>query len=619
MAKKDTSSSTSPKSGKKIDLLFIVYIPVILFTFLFSYNKAFDKKISLGGDNAGYYILGQSIAQGEGYTNIHVKHKSSHNHFPVGYPILIATASKLFSGDIQLLKKMNGFFFLTSILLLFAIVVEITKNYHIAFLSSIFVMINFHLLSYSFIIMSEIPFLLFSLLSLLILLKLDFNKKFYQNHLLYILIICVSFTYHIRSTGLALFVGISSLLFIIKKWKYFLTFISGFILLGIPWYLRGAKLGGSSYLKQIVQINPYRPELGNIESFQGLFSRIWENFERYATREIPYGTFNFITTPNYRGEITSMEWLVGLGLLAVIVFGLLSIKSKRSKLILGFYLAGTFGILLLWPPVWTGVRFLVPLIPILFFLFVFGLYAIASLAINLIHSSKAKNYAFASCFVATLLFLPTYANSIEKLSRSAKAGYNKKFSNYFELAQWVNKNGSPNSVTCCRKEKLFYMFSNKHVTNYKSTLDIGKQIKHLTESGVTYVILEQLGYSSTGRYLYPAIQANQSKFKLIKHIEDPDTYLFEFLPNMAYTGEWKGDKKHGKGIFVWENGNKFEGTWKDDLRNGPGKIIFPTGQYITGTWLNDQIDGKAKVFSPQHKLIEIQQYENNKLVNRMPQ
>jgi hypothetical protein len=29
-------------------------------------------------------------------------------------------------------------------------------------------------------------------------------------------------------------------------------------------------------------------------------------------------------------------------------------------------------------------------------------------------------------------------------------------------------------------------------------------------------------------------------------------------------GEWKNDKKDGKGTVTWSGGNKYEGEWKND-------------------------------------------------------
>jgi hypothetical protein len=42
-------------------------------------------------------------------------------------------------------------------------------------------------------------------------------------------------------------------------------------------------------------------------------------------------------------------------------------------------------------------------------------------------------------------------------------------------------------------------------------------------------------------------------------------------------GEWKEDKKNGKGVFMWANGDRYEGEWKDDKPNGRGVKTWAKG------------------------------------------
>ena len=37
-----------------------------------------------------------------------------------------------------------------------------------------------------------------------------------------------------------------------------------------------------------------------------------------------------------------------------------------------------------------------------------------------------------------------------------------------------------------------------------------------------------------------------------------------------YDGEWKDNKKDGKGILSCANGDKYDGNWANDKRNGEG-------------------------------------------------
>ncbi len=41
-----------------------------------------------------------------------------------------------------------------------------------------------------------------------------------------------------------------------------------------------------------------------------------------------------------------------------------------------------------------------------------------------------------------------------------------------------------------------------------------------------------------------------------------------------YTGEWKGDFKHGKGTYFYANGNKFMGEYQNGIKHGYGTFYF---------------------------------------------
>lgn len=614
MTNKGKGNTKSSKFNKNTieKIALAAYILILVLTFFKVYNNVFDEKINLGGDNAAYYILGNSLATGQGYTNIENKGKVSHNHFPPGYPAIIAAASELYSNNILFIKKLNGFFLLISVGMLFMVVYKITGNYHIPFLTSLFVLLNFNLLSYSVIMMSEIPFLFFSMLSIWLAMKTDYEKPIFKNWLFLLLIISISFTYYIRSTALALFVAVAMFLILKKNWKYVITLTSGFFLFLFPWYLRNQHLGGNAYISQLFFKNPYRPELGQMH-FADWFTRFWTNFERYVTREIPAGTFNFIDTPNYKAPYTTGEWIIGIALLAVILWGLFRLK-KYFNLIF-FYLFAYFGILLLWPEVWYGVRFFLPLIPLLTFLFIYGIMDLLNLLSEKVFKMNDQTAIQIALVIIGLLTIKSYSSqSITALEKQAKNHYIPKYKNYFELADWVNKNAPDSSVTCCRKGELFFLFSHKYVTNYKYTLNNEDQIEFLKSKGTDYVILDQLGFSSTPRYLLPAIKKYPAKFKVLVHLKKPDTYLLKFQPEIGYWGSWKGGKKEGKGTYVWENKQKFVGEWKNNLRTGKGTLYFPNGQKLEGNWSNDNLNGPATLLSKDGQLIEKRIYKNNQTI-----
>jgi hypothetical protein len=142
------------------------------------------------------------------------------------------------------------------------------------------------------------------------------------------------------------------------------------------------------------------------------------------------------------------------------------------------------------------------------------------------------------------------------------------------------------------------------MTYYKYTADAEELIEGLHQQNVRYVVLEQLGYASTGRYLVPAIQKYPLKFEVVYHVKDPDTYLLECKYDLDYSGEWKDGKKNGRGTFTWPDGRKYEGEWKDNAMTGRGVLTLPDGSRYEGQWLNNMRHGKGTFYFPDGRKIE---------------
>ncbi|MDP6908618.1 MAG: hypothetical protein QF371_03890, partial [Flavobacteriales bacterium] len=278
----------------------VVFLYLFILTILFYKvaNRVFDKKVHLGGDNAGYYIYGKSIAKGEGYVALHDKAKPKANHFPPGYPTLIAGVMKAFSGKITTVKAANGFFMLAALFVLFFLFRALTTNIHLSFVACLLALHNFHLLQYSTIMMSELSFVLFSAISLLLFVFTDFTKSVFKNWMFLLFVMVMVFAFYIRTMGISLFLSFTLILLIQKRWKYTAVLVGGFLLLVAPWQIRSHSLGGNSYVNQLFMINPYRPELGKMEA-KNWPDRITMNVKRYLALEITSGILPFETI-NYK-------------------------------------------------------------------------------------------------------------------------------------------------------------------------------------------------------------------------------------------------------------------------------------------------------------------------------
>jgi hypothetical protein len=656
----------------------ILYLLIISFIFHGTYNRIFDKKVHLGGDNAGYYILGKSLVDGKGYTSIHSKDQVPGNHFPPGYPVLIASVMKVFSGKITTIKAANGFYMWAALMALFFLFRALTRNIHLSFIACLLAAYNFHLLEYSTIMMSEIPFVLFSTLTLLLFIMTDFEKPFYKNWKFILFVLTLVFAFYIRTLGIALFLSFMLILLAQKRWKYAGFLFVAFFLLIAPWQIRSHNLGGNSYVNQLLMVNPYRPEMGPMK-LADWPNRVSRNVKRYFALEVTNGVMPFETIdykqcvkqlkaeageletdttqtkapekeltlaekeqdaanrgmPGSKVEITTTDYIISILLILLIAIGLARMKDHR--ILLSLYLAGTFAILFLWPEAWFGIRFMLPLVPILIMLILNGLAELPLLAAEKLKKKEPWFMAIAIPFAVFFWMKSDLETRVVELENRGKGVYINKFKNYFDIATWSSKNLPKDAVVATRKGQLFYLYANRWVSGFENSLIQEDVIEGLKKNEVTHVVLDQLGYSSTSRYLYPAIKKYPGKFKVIYQLKDPDTYLMEFKYDLDYTGEWKDDKKDGKGIFRWENGMSYEGDWKadkrsghgkftwpnkqvfdgiwvDDRRTGPGVLYMPDGSRYEGIWANDNLNGKVKLFDKNGKLMETATFRDNQKV-----
>ena len=63
----------------------------------------------------------------------------------------------------------------------------------------------------------------------------------------------------------------------------------------------------------------------------------------------------------------------------------------------------------------------------------------------------------------------------------------------------------------------------------------------------------------------------------------------------TYYGDFKNNKREGKGIMYYNNGDKYEGDWKNDYMKGKGIMHYNNGNKYEGEWENNRMEGKGKI------------------------
>jgi len=490
------------------EMLLLLFISTLL------YSYTFDAKLDLNGDNVDYYLLAKSLVEGKGYTTIWYPHSPPYTHRPPGYSMIIAAAMLLGFNSFVAIKWLNFLLFAGLIILFYQICRKIFEDKVLSLTASALIAVNFHLIHFAWQMMSEISFLFFIILAFYFLIKTEESEKpLFKNPFLWLMIGSLSASYHIKTVGISMLFAVLVYLAFQRAWKKALLVLGGFTALALPYYLRNKMLGvGSGYIKYVAYKNPYQRELGTM-GLTDYIERIISNGSRYLSVEIPHGLLPFIDG-NSAG---ATGWIAGILITALCVFALWRLKRYR-KLILSLFVVN-FGILLLWPEVWVGNRFLVPLLPFLFLLLVAAIW-------ELLRPFK-KNPAY--LYLLLPLFLLANKEMYSNAHQTARYGYPPAYTNYFNLAAWSAQNTDPQAIFIARKPQFFYLFSGRQTNTYLYTSDDQKLLQNIEDNGAKYVVIEQLGYGSTPRYLVPAIQKHQSQFRVVHQTAKPDTYLLEFL------------------------------------------------------------------------------------------
>ena len=77
-----------------------------------------------------------------------------------------------------------------------------------------------------------------------------------------------------------------------------------------------------------------------------------------------------------------------------------------------------------------------------------------------------------------------------------------------------------------------------------------------------------------------------------------------------YQGCYRNGKKEGFGVYKWKNGDLYSGMWKNDMKDGNGLYKFANGDIYDGIFKNDKINGRG-VYTWKNKIEYTGQFKDN--------
>jgi hypothetical protein len=454
-----------------------------------------------GGDNAGYLSLAHSLLDRGTYQEIWDPAEPPHTKYPPVFPALLAAMMLLGAKTWGAFKLIPAFSTVLAVAFTFLWVRE-RRGIPLAVAVALLLGFSESVVYYSQWILSDPTFLALSVAALW---ALDRQAGWPRNGEegerrwlpLAAGMALVVLAYLTRSAGLPLVVATFLWLGMKKRWKAVALFGLAF---GVPaalWFLRGKVLGGSEYVSEFWLMDPYQPHLGTV-GIGGLFQRAVDNLVAYCTVIIPGGIV---------GDGWGFLPPLGIGLALTTVVGWVRAVRDRvgpAELFLPLYL----GLILLWPTPWSGDRFALPLLPLLFFY--------SGAALLWLFSSlpaKASRPTLVVLSLAVVLLAGTewtrmasQASACRKTTREgAPSGcLFPAQGEYLALAEWSGRNLPDGAVVTTRKPRTFYVMSGVKARSIPLVADRTEFLRRLQVGDSRYVTLDLLDRVS-GSYVYPVV------------------------------------------------------------------------------------------------------------------
>ena len=345
--------------------------------------------------------------------------------------------------------------------------------------------------------------------------------------------------YFTRSAGLPLLLAVAAWVALKRRWRTLAVMVVSF---GIPaalWWYRGAGLG-AAYISEFWFVDPYRPDLGRADAMD-LVSRVYGNARMYLGTYIPGGLTGLRGTPIK---------ILGGGLGALALVGWLR-RAKAGITPAELFAPLYLGLVLLWPEVWSGDRFALPLYP--FFLFYAG-----EALIHFVRPARPAARVAAGAAAFALVLVPAggvwwgvsaRSSACRELVQQAGpfACYGDPVLEFERAAVWSGHHLPPGSSVLTRKPRLFFVLNGIQGQAYPLTRDPEEFLDFAGRTSSSYLVLDR--FDNLAAYLSGAGHRRAAgpvlrDYRLGCRRRDPNRAPGDFQPRGHPERESGGRRSH---------------------------------------------------------------------------
>ena len=500
-------------------------VPVAVAGLILLYSANIDSYWDTGGDNACYFILGKALYTGQGYRLINMPSAPLLTKLPPLFPILLSLGMWLmghakFPLHWWSLKLIPAIAFLLSTWPFYRLAVPNLKK---TFFAMVLLVgwTNPWMLRYANILRPEGIYLLLSLTALALFMGVERGDGVPGNITIGAALAAALATLT-RTIGWSLMLSLVAGLALRRKWKETGILLVTYVVVLAPWYLylhhTTYPVVQESYLQELSGGSLHLSATGWVKRLLGL---MWEHIVPYV---VAWAGAILYLPVRALSHVPGIPWAVKEGLASLL--GLLIILAvtlgiyeawRRGDRALSLYVAGYMLVTWIWP--WQGEKFLVPLLPLAFYLF-FS-------AIVLRYQYDKFRHRWFKWVLGGILVVNVMGLTVWYIHRHIEP-YPPEWQRYREVAEWSAEALPNDAVIMARKPCLFYVWSGHWTVPYPAGWENEDVLEALEAQHVEYVVVGAVRPLDEER-MKVWIQAHPSLFLHRLSLTGPTTSLYEVV------------------------------------------------------------------------------------------
>lgn len=465
-------------------------------------------------DSAIYITVARSLVRGEGYAYMGYPHTK----YPPGFPLLLTPIVALFGESFVVMRALVAGCAVASVGMAYVLVRRAAGRW-VAAATAVMTAMSYALLFEATRILSDVPYMLVSLVALLAVER--FRETRSHRRLALVVALCaVAYLTRIVGFAIALAAAISLVRDVPRARIPVAARHAGIVLVGLAvvvglWMGRNAVVSNElpptlrealSYERELVAARAAAPHADTV-GWRTLGERLEANVQYYA------GLTGMLLT----SKRTQSVWPI-----ALVFAGWVVVLARRST-VLEWYFGGYVAVYLLWPA-HQGERFLVPVLPMIYYYAVSAVAAAADGATVVFRASPARRRVVGSVVVTTVAaaFVVFAARPVGARVRAEhRAPYHAVvMGETIDALVWLRDNTAPDAVLVTNRAPYGVLWADRRTYTVPWVADREEILASIHANGVTHAVTN----SHTQTYLGPVVDGLPAMFRPLKKFGSTRVY-----------------------------------------------------------------------------------------------